>query len=49
MDINASRGANHLLSVLLGVRVLARVNPDPAYVTEAIDMALNSLRLASLL
>jgi TetR/AcrR family transcriptional repressor of nem operon len=46
--IDASPGANHLLSVLLGVRVLARVNPDPACVTEAIDIALNSLGLPPL-
>lgn len=49
VGINASRGANHLLSVLLGVRVLARVNPDPACVTEAIDMALSSLGLPPLI
>jgi len=46
--IDATKGANHLLSVLLGVRVLARVNPDPACVTDAIDVALNSLGLPPL-
>ncbi|WP_027921797.1 TetR/AcrR family transcriptional regulator [Pseudomonas sp. URMO17WK12:I12] len=43
------QGANHLLSVLLGVRVLARVSPDPACVTEAIEIALNSLGLPPLI
>jgi TetR/AcrR family transcriptional repressor of nem operon len=48
VGIDAGQGANHLLSVLLGVRVLARVNPDPACVTDAIDIALNSLGLPPL-
>lgn len=48
VDIDANQGANHLLSVLLGVRVLARINPDPACVTEAIDIALNGLGLPPL-
>lgn len=48
VGIDACQGAHHLLSVLLGVRVLARVNPDPACVTEAIEIALNSLGLPPL-
>lgn len=48
VEIDAKQGAHHLLSVLLGVRVLARINPDPACVTDAIEIALNSLGLSSL-
>lgn len=47
-SIDARQGSNHLLSVLLGVRVLARVSPDPSCVTEAIEIALNSLGLPPL-
>lgn len=46
--IDGCQGANHLLSVLLGVRVLARVSPDPTCVTEAIEIALNNLGLPPL-
>jgi TetR/AcrR family transcriptional repressor of nem operon len=38
----------HMLSVLLGIRVLARINPDPARVTDAIGMAIQSLGLPPL-
>ena len=48
LGIDTSQGANHLLSVLLGIRVLARVNPDPAYLTDAIGTALNCLGLPPL-
>lgn len=48
LAIDAKQGAHHLLSVLLGVRVLARMNPDPACVTDAIEIALNSLGLPPL-
>ena len=47
-EIDAKQGAHHLLSLLLGVRVLARLNPDPACVTDAVDLALNSLGLTPL-
>lgn len=47
-SIDACQGSNHLLCVLLGVRVLARVSPDPSCVTEAIEIALNSLGLPPL-
>lgn len=47
-EIDAKQGAHHLLSLLLGVRVLARLNPDPACVTDAVDLALNSLGLMPL-
>ena len=46
--VDVRRGANHLLSVLLGIRVLARVNPEPEDLTQAIDVALNSLGLPPL-
>ncbi|WP_245006763.1 TetR family transcriptional regulator C-terminal domain-containing protein [Pseudomonas mandelii] len=46
--IDAKQGAHHLLSVLLGIRVLARINPDPACVTDAIGIALTSLGLPPL-
>lgn len=46
--IDSQVGANHLLSVLLGVRVLARINPDPRCITDAIGIALNSLGLPPL-
>ena len=48
VGIEASQGANHLLSVLLGIRVMARVNPDPACLTEAIGTALSNLGLPPL-
>jgi TetR/AcrR family transcriptional repressor of nem operon len=48
VGIDVKQGAHHLLSVLLGVRVLARINPDPACVTDAIGIALNSLGLPPL-
>ncbi|WP_353231263.1 TetR/AcrR family transcriptional regulator [Pseudomonas helleri] len=47
-EIDAKQGAHHLLSLLLGVRVLARLNPDTACVTDAVDLALNSLGLMPL-
>lgn len=47
-EVNATEGANLLLSVLLGVRVLAPINPDPACVTDAIGIALKSLGLPPL-
>lgn len=37
---------NHFFSALLGVRVLARINPELACVTDAIGTALKSLGLA---
>jgi len=46
--IGAKQGASHLVSVLLGVRVLARINLDPACVTDAIGIALHSLGLPPL-
>ncbi|WP_256672421.1 TetR family transcriptional regulator C-terminal domain-containing protein [Pseudomonas sp. ANT_J12] len=46
--IGAKQGAHHLLSILFGIRVLARINPDPECVTDAIGIALNSLGLAPL-
>lgn len=46
--VDATQGANHLLSVLLGIRVLARLNPDPSCVTDAVGIALNSLGLPPL-
>ncbi|MDD1000032.1 TetR/AcrR family transcriptional regulator [Pseudomonas sp. TNT2022 ID1044] len=46
--VDATQGANHLLSVLLGIRVLARLNPDPACVTDAVGIALNTLGLPPL-
>lgn len=48
VGIDASKGANHLLSVLLGIRVWARINSDPTCVTEAIDTALKGLGLPPL-
>lgn len=48
VGIDATQGANHLLSVLLGIRVLARVNPLPSCLTDAVGMALNSLGLPPL-
>lgn len=47
-EVDATEGANLLLSVLLGVRVLARINPDPACVTDAIGIALKCLGLPPL-
>ncbi|MGZ7460137.1 TetR/AcrR family transcriptional regulator [Pseudomonas sp. Ma2-10] len=49
VGIDAKQGASHLVSVLLGVRVLARVNLAPACVTDAIGIALNSLGLPPLI
>lgn len=48
VGIDSCQGASHLLSLLLGVRVLARVSPDLTCVTEAIEFALNSLGLPPL-
>lgn len=44
-EIDVKQGAHHLLSVLLGIRVLARINSDPAGVTDAIGIAIKSLGL----
>lgn len=46
LPIDVKQGAIH--SVLLGIRVLARINPDPACVTDAIGIAIKSLGLPPL-
>ena len=45
LPIDVKQVAHHLLSVLLGIRVLTRINPDPACITDAIGIAIKSLGL----
>lgn len=48
VEIDVKQGAHHLLSVLLGIRVLSRINPDPVCVIDAIGIAIKSLGLPPL-
>lgn len=48
LEIYVKQGAHHLLIVLLGIRVLPRINPDVACVTDAISIAIKSLGLPPL-
>ena len=48
LPIDVKLAAHHLLSVLPGIRVLTRINPDPACITDAIGIAIKSLGLPPL-